>query len=201
MHARQPSLFGWEEPSVDPRFGTARRLELSPGAWVDRVPGWVQGHERLFEALRDGIAWHASQREMYERMVDVPRLFARVPDDGTGHPVLEQMRHALCRRYRRDLSQVTLSLYRDGRDSVAWHRDREVRELDDSVVAVVSLGGPRKFGLRPFGGGHARYFTVGWGDLVVMGGACQRDWEHGVPKMRAAAPRLAVMFRPEGSGA
>lgn len=195
MLAHQPSLFGWDEPGVDPSLSGVRRLQLDRESWVDRAPGWVQGHERLFEVLRGGLEWHASQREMYERVVDVPRLYAQVPRDGAGHPVLDQMARALTRRYERDLSTITLSLYRHGRDSVAWHRDREVRELDHSVVAVVSLGGPRKFGVRPVGGGQATYFTVGWGDLVVMGGACQRDWEHGIPKTRHANPRMAVMFR------
>lgn len=195
MLSHQPSLFGWEEPSVDPRLPKLRRMQLDPASWVDRVPGWVQGHEQLFERLRAGVQWRASKREMYERVVDVPRLFARVPEDGPGHPVLATMSRALTRRYGFDMSHITLALYRDGHDSVAWHRDREVRTLERSVIAVVSLGGPRKFGLRRAGGGPATYFTVGWGDLVVMGGACQRDWEHGIPKTRHAEPRMAVMFR------
>jgi alkylated DNA repair dioxygenase AlkB len=195
MLAHQRSLFGWEEPAIDPRFARAQRIALDAHSWLERVPGWVDGHERLFEALHDGVQWKAHRREMYDRIVDVPRLHAAVPDDGD-HPLLHRMARALSRRYGGDLSAITLSLYRDGKDSVAWHRDQEVRELDDAIVAVVTLGGPRRFGVRPLGGGHARYFTVGWGDLMVMGGACQRDWEHGVPKTRHAPPRMAVVFRP-----
>jgi alkylated DNA repair dioxygenase AlkB len=194
MLGHQRSLFGWDEPSVDPRFARARRIALDEGSWLEQVPGWVDGHERLFEELRDGFAWSAHRREMYDRVVDVPRLTASAPADGH-HPLLDRMSRALSRRHGHDLSSITLSLYRHGGDSVAWHRDREVRDLDRAVVAVVTLGGPRRFGVRPVRGGTARYFTVGWGDLMVMGGACQRDWEHGVPKMRNAAPRLALMFR------
>ncbi len=194
MLAQQPSLFGREAPRLALPLARAQRTQLGEDSWIDRLPGWVGGHERLFEHLVQHIDWHASQREMYERIVDVPRLFASVPDDGH-HPLFEQMADELSRHYERDLSHVLLALYRHGGDSVAWHRDREMRTLDNSIVAIASLGTPRKFGLRPVGGGRAAYVTVGWGDLLVMGGACQRDWEHGVPKARCAEPRMAVMFR------
>jgi alkylated DNA repair dioxygenase AlkB len=132
---------------------------------------------------------------MYERMVDVPRLIARVPDDGQGHPLVGAMAGALSRRYGVDFDSIMVALYRGGADSVAWHRDREVRELDESYVCVVSLGGLRRFMLRPFGGGPSTTLSVGWGDLVVMGGTCQRTFEHCVPKQKRADPRIALMFR------
>ena len=132
---------------------------------------------------------------MYDRVVAVPRLLARPPKDGPGHPVLGAMRGALEERYGARFSEPSLALYRGGRDSVAWHRDQVLRELDRAVVAVVTLGGPRKFMLRPHGGGESLAFSVGWGDLVVMGGSCQRTWEHSVPKQKHAEPRMAIMFR------
>ena len=64
-------------------------------------------------------------------------------------------------------------------------------------MAIVSLGAPRRFLLRPAGGGTSRAFDLGWGDLLVMGGTCQRTWEHAVPKMASAKPRMSVQFRPE----
>ncbi len=194
MLAQQPSLFGREAPGIASPLSRAQRTQLDEDSWIDRLPGWVRGHERLFEHLAEHVEWHACKREMYERIVDVPRLFATVPEDGH-HPIFDQMAAELSRRYGRELSHITLALYRHGGDSVAWHRDREMRTLDDSIVAIASLGNPRRFGLRPAGGGRAAYITVGWGDLVVMGGACQRDWEHGVPKARHAEPRMALMFR------
>lgn len=189
----QASLFGWDAPAVDRSFARVERIALDGSAWIDRVPGWVEGHAAFFEALREAMAWRETQRPMYERVVDVPRLLASAPDDGD-HPLLRQMSVALTQRYRRALCAVTLALYRDGRDSVAWHRDR-LENRDDSLVAVVTLGGPRKFRVRPYGGGAARTWSVGWGDLMVMGGTIQRDWEHGVPKQRTAPPRMAIMFR------
>jgi alkylated DNA repair dioxygenase AlkB len=133
---------------------------------------------------------------MYDRIVAVPRLLASVPEDGPGHPLLDAMRAALHTRYGAEVGAASLALYRDGRDSVAWHRDRPYKDLPESLVAVVSLGGGvRKFMLRPFGGGPSHAIRVGLGDLVVMGGTCQRSFEHCVPKTRAAEPRIAIMLR------
>jgi alkylated DNA repair dioxygenase AlkB len=67
------------------------------------------------------------------------------------------------------------------------------------MVAIVSLGAPRALLLRPRGGGTALRRNLGHGDLLVMGGNCQRTWEHAVPKAAAAAgPRISVQFRPRG---
>ena len=195
MIGTQRSLLGWGEPGIDGRFRTARRIELGRGAWVDRVQGWVDGHEALFDVLEHAMRWRTEERPMYDRVVAVPRLLARAPKDGPGHPLLGDMREALGHRYGVGFSEPSLALYRDGRDSVAWHRDQVLRELDEAHVAVVTLGGPRRFMLRPHGGGESVAFSVGWGDLVVMGGSCQRTWEHSVPKQRRAEPRMALMFR------
>jgi alkylated DNA repair dioxygenase AlkB len=99
--------------------------------------------------------------------------------------------------YRVRFSGVSAILYRDGRDSVAWHGDRIGRgEREDTMVAIVSLGDPRRLALRPRGGGASISFTMGHGDLLVMGGSCQRTWEHAVPKVASAGPRISVQFRP-----
>lgn len=196
MTGVQLTFFGGGEPAIDPSFRAARRVELGRGAWVDHVRGWVSGHESLFAALEASMRWRSERRWMYERVVDVPRLLAMVPDDGEGHPLLGAMSRALSDRYGVDFDSIMLALYRSGSDSVAWHRDRgEVRTLDEAYVCVVSLGGLRRFMLRPFGGGPSTSITVGWGDLLVMGGTCQRTFEHRVPKQRHAEPRLAIMFR------
>jgi len=133
---------------------------------------------------------------MYERVVDVPRLVAVLPDDGPGHPVLDQAAAVLSRHYGLALTRVSLAYYRDGRDSVAWHGDRLGRLVDDTVVAILSLGEPRRFLLRPAVGGASRAFDLGWGDLLVMGGSCQRTWQHAVPKTALAGPRISAQFRP-----
>jgi alkylated DNA repair dioxygenase AlkB len=196
MIAGQRSLFGGGQSIVDAHFASLRRVQLDPTAWVDHAPGWLAGHEALLEHLVRTTSWHQPRREMYDRTVDVPRLVASLPEDGPGHPAIEEMRAALARRYAVELPHVSLGYYRDGRDSVAWHGDYVAREMDEALVATVSLGEPRRFLLRPTGGGRSLAFSLGWGDLLVMGGSSQRTWHHAVPKVARADPRLAVMFRP-----
>ena len=182
------------------------RVELSGGAWLDVGWGWfAEGAAELFERLRCSVPWRDERRPMYDRIVDVPRQVAfyaandRWPDDELG-----ELRDRLNARYEpllgEPLTSVGLCHYRDGRDSVAWHGDRIGRSRSaDTIVAIVSLGAPRTLALRPRGGGRALRFTVGGGDLVVMGGSCQRTWEHAVPKTsRPVGPRISVQFRPRG---
>ena len=210
----QQSLLGLGEPSFDRRFSLLRRHELSSGAWVDHQAGWLDGHQSLFDALVDGVTWKHQRRPMYDRMVDVPRLIGEIDapeshdtgfhdtgfhdtgshDDGIG--IVGEMARTLSERYDTELDRVGVALYRDGRDSVAWHGDQVARELPQALVATVSLGEPRKFRLRPRDGGSGLAFQLGHGDLVVMGGTCQRTWEHTVPKVARAGPRIALMFRP-----
>ncbi|MEN0062998.1 MAG: alpha-ketoglutarate-dependent dioxygenase AlkB [Myxococcota bacterium] len=171
------------------------RTVVGPGSWIERRPGWVAGDGELYATLLNTTEWHAARRRMYDRIVDVPRTLASLPEDGPGHPLVDEMSTVLATRYGRDLSRISLAHYRDGRDSVAFHGDRLGRHRINSVVAVVSLGGPRRFLVRPRGGGRSISWTLGPGDLMVMGGRIQADFEHAVPKMARAAPRMAVMFR------
>ena len=158
-------------------------------------PAWLAGHEALFEALCDTIEWRMERRAVYDALVDVPRLTATVPDDGPSPPALGRARDALERRYRRRFESIRLAWYRDGRDSVAMHGDRIGRRIADTVVAILSLGAPRRFLLKPAAGGRSIRFDLGGGDLLVMGGACQRTWRHGIPKVNAAGPRISIQFR------
>ncbi|MXZ88726.1 MAG: alpha-ketoglutarate-dependent dioxygenase AlkB, partial [Dehalococcoidia bacterium] len=175
----QPTLLGNEGPSFDPSFAGLRRTELAYESWIDQAQGFLTGHQGVFDALRDDTRWHGHQRVMYDRMVDVPRLTASIPRDGPGHPVIRDLADALGERYGATFDLVALALYRDGRDSVAWHRDRARRERRGrSLVATLSLGESRRFLVRPHGGGPSTAFSAGWGDLLVMGGACQLHWEH-----------------------
>lgn len=197
MLARQVTLFGGGPPALKPEFAGTARVALDATAWVDRAPSWVSGHEALMDQLVRTTDWQSIRRPMYDRVVAVPRLVASLPDHGPGHPLLEEARRALSVRYQTDFAHITLALYRDGNDSVAWHGDYVAREMDqDTLVASISLGEPRRLLLRPRGGGQARAFTLGWGDLFVMGGSCQRTWQHAIPKVTHAGPRVAVMFRP-----
>jgi alkylated DNA repair dioxygenase AlkB len=204
--ALQASLFdSGEGPEPGPLSGRIRRTPLSEGAWVDVLPGWLSGADALFETLARTVPWRAERRQMYERVVDVPRLLCFYDEgDGLPDPALAAAKHALDRHYRQELNEpfatVGLCLYRDGRDSVAWHGDRIGRgSTEDTMVAIVSVGDPRALLLRPRGGGSARRYELGHGDLIVMGGSCQRTWEHAIPKTtRAVGPRISIQFRPRG---
>jgi alkylated DNA repair dioxygenase AlkB len=182
-----------------------RRTELSRGAWVDTLPGWLTGAGELFERLAAQVPWQAERRQMYDRVVDVPRLLCFYPE---GHPlpapVLDRARDVLSGHYAAELGEplrtAGLCFYRDGRDSVAWHGDTIGRGgTEDTVVAIVSVGAPRPLLLRPRGGGRVLRHSLGHGDLIVMGGSCQRTWEHAVPKTaRPVGPRISIQFRPRG---
>jgi alkylated DNA repair dioxygenase AlkB len=181
------------------------RATLGAGAWIDLLPGWLGGADALFEELVSTVPWHAERRQMYEQMVDVPRLLSYYrAGEPLPHPVLEEARTALSAHYAAELGEpfVTAGLcyYRDGRDSVAWHGDRIGRGArEDTMVAILSVGAPRDLALRPRGGGETIRRPLGHGDLIVMGGSCQRTWEHAIPKStRATGPRISVQFRPQG---
>lgn len=131
-------------------------------------------------------------------MVATPRLIARWPyrsGEVALPPVLEEIRRALSTHYGREFDSVSANLYRDGRDSVAWHGDRIARTVADPLVAIVSLGHPRRFLLRPRGGSTRLTLQPQHGDLVVMGGTSQRRWQHTVPKVASAGPRVSVTLR------
>jgi alkylated DNA repair dioxygenase AlkB len=192
---QQRSLFDSGEPRFDPELARLSRIPLGKGAWIDHLPGWLEGHETLLDQLWATTQWQSHRRHMYERMVDVPRLVATLPENGPGHPIVTDMADALSAHYFRDLFDVSLAAYRDGRDSVAFHGDRLGINRADAIVAIVSLGFPRRFLLRPAGGGSSRAFNLGRGDLIVMGGSCQLTWEHAVPKVAHAELRISVQFR------
>ncbi len=194
-----------DEVALRPLGVAVERVPLTEGAWIDLRCGWVAGADSLFDRLQGCVPWHAERRVMYDRTVDVPRLLSFYDeDDPLPDPFLAEARDALGRHYARELGEpfrtAGLCLYRDGRDSVAWHGDRIGRgRTEDTLVAILSLGAPRALLLRPRRGGPSRRYEVGHGDLLVMGGSCQRTWEHAVPKTaRCAGPRISVQFRPHG---
>jgi alkylated DNA repair dioxygenase AlkB len=186
--------------------GRLVRHTLTAGAWVDVLPGFVQGSDAVFETLLHDVDWRAERRQMYDGVVDVPRLLRWYGGDETlPHPALTAAKAELNRHYAGELGEefVTagMCLYRDGRDSVAWHGDTLGRSAtNDTMVAIVSFGSPRNLMLRPRAGGHETLrFPQGHGDLIVMGGSCQRTWEHAIPKTaRPVGPRVSVQFRPTG---
>ena len=181
------------------------RRHLTHGAWLDVRPGWLTAGDRLLEDLVHEVPWQAERRQMYDSVVDVPRL-TRFYAEGEPlpRPILAQARDALSAHYAGELGEpfttAGMCLYRDGRDSVAWHGDRIGRSREqDTMIAIVSLGADRPLSLRPRDGGASIKVAAGHGDLVVMGGSCQRTWDHAILKTSAVVgPRISVQFRVSG---
>jgi alkylated DNA repair dioxygenase AlkB len=196
MLAGQRSLFASGEPAVD-RGAPWERLELDASSWVDVCRNLVGGADAVLDVAVDAVPWRSGRRWMYDRMVDDPRLSCRfVTDADVPHPVLGAVRATLEARYRVAFGELALNQYRDGADSVTFHRDRELREVDDALVAILTLGAQRPFRVRRHGaGGRSHDLSPASGDLLVMGGACQRDWEHAVPKVACAGRRVSAMWR------
>lgn len=201
----QGSLFGREESRFDAGFSSIQRFELSQGAWLEHQLSWLSGHATWFEWLAANVDWRSHEREMYERIVAVPRLTASMPEEARtrGGPwrQLVSISRALSRRYGRQLESVGFAYYRDGNDSVAPHGDKMEHLVSDTVIAILSVGTPRRFVLRKADGkAHRHVFNLGWGDLLVMGGNAQQTWQHGVPKVAHAEPRISIVFRESLSG-
>ncbi len=202
--AWQASLLGAGSPSADADFGGARRRELSGGAWVEHVPSCLAGADQLFADLLHRLDWQAREMPMYGQLVPQPRLsaFWSLADEARRYPLLAELALVLDRRYGVRFKSVGANLYRDGRDSVAFHGDRHARSAGDPdvVIPVLSLGSPRRFLLKPRAGGPSVAYTPGPGDLLVMGGSCQRTWQHSIPKVAAAGPRISVTYRTASLG-
>jgi alkylated DNA repair dioxygenase AlkB len=195
------------EIAIRPLAGAVRRIELSRGAWLDLCPHWITGADEVFARLVNALPWRAERRRMYDKDVDVPRLLCSYREgEPLPDPILASAREQLSDHYGAErgerFSSLGLCLYRDGRDSVAWHGDRFGRgRTEDTMVAIVSLGAPRTLALRPRGGGTTLRYELGHGDLLVMGGSCQRTWDHSIPKTaRPVGPRISAQFRPHGVG-
>jgi alkylated DNA repair dioxygenase AlkB len=192
----QGSLLARGDPGVDASFARLTRIELSPASWIDVAPEWLRAPDVVFEELFAHLPWTQHRRPMFDRLVDEPRLTAHLGADvPTPLPVLDEIRAALADRYGEALDTTGFNLYRDGCDSVAWHGDRIGRNRMEALVAIVSVGRRRPFRLRPKGGGASHRFALGDGDLLVMGGACQREFQHSVPKVAHAEPRISITYR------
>jgi alkylated DNA repair dioxygenase AlkB len=157
-------------------FECNERRPLGNGAWIDIRSGWLTGADELLGELLATVPWRAERRQMYDRVLDVPRLvsFHDLTVEDPPHPRLARLRRRLNDIYAGELG-----------------------EPFTTVGLCVSLGATRTFALRPRGGGPSLRLPQAHGDLLVMGGSCQRTWEHSVPKTSASTgPRVSIQFRP-----
>jgi alkylated DNA repair dioxygenase AlkB len=194
-----------EEVCVDPDAVTGR-LHLDDTSWVDVVRGWLLGADTLKSLLLENVPWESSRLFRYDHWVEERRLVAVWrPGTPLPHPALAPLHRALERRYDVRFPGFSLVQYRDGRDGQAFHRDTDMRWLDDTVIAVLTLGARRPWLLRPRSHrydhsesrGATHDLAPGAGDLLVMGGRCQADWEHSVPyrPRERVGSRVAIQWR------
>jgi alkylated DNA repair dioxygenase AlkB len=197
MGSSQLRLFAGAKPTIDTGFATARRIHLDPFSWVDYVPNWLSDDEQLFESLLGVARWEQRDRWMFDRMVREPRMTAEYPVLSEAPvPLLREIGAALSEHYRIPYDGLWMNLYRDHRDSTSWHGDRPSCKRDECIVPVLSLGAPRRFLIRSRQGGKSAVFNPAGGDLIVMGGRCQKDWLHAVPKQsQPAGARISVNFQ------
>lgn len=180
------------------------RIWLDETSWVDVGRGWLDGADELYDALVEQVPWRASRLFRYERWVEENRLGASWrPGQPAPHPALVDLHRTLRHRYR-PFDGCALVWYRDQGDGQAFHRDTDMRWLDDTVIVVLSLGAQRPWRLRPRANRHAHDPRQGathdlapaGGDLLVMGGRCQADWEHSVPVLREpVGGRISIQWR------
>ena len=182
--------------AVDETFSAAERIRLDDTSWVDHVQGWLTGDVELAAALMEQADWEQRSRWMYTRTVEEPRLTAEYPVIADApQPVLHYLTEVLSAHYRRPYARLWMNWYRDNADGTGWHADRPANQQDEAVIPVLSLGATRRFLIRPDGGGPSTTIVTHGGDLVVMGGRCQKDYQHSVPKQRQpAGARLSLNF-------
>ncbi len=188
--------------SADPAINADAKFErtdLDDGSWIEITRGYLTNADTVFAHLRDTVPWQQGKVWRYEKWVDDPRLGAGGSLRTPHHPVLAEVQLALQRQYKVKFDGFGLGYYRDSRDSVAMHRDRELKWLDDTVVAILTTGARRPFLVQRTNTrdrSTAVDLAPASGDLMVFGGPFQQNWLHGVPKTRHAVHgRISAQWR------
>ena len=198
-----------EERSWVDRDAPVERIDLGAGAWVDVVRAWLPEPDEVFGHLVGTVAWQGSRLFRYDHYIEENRVgswWSRGKGAPLPHPALAEATRVLQHRYGVSFDGFALLQYRDGRDGQAFHRDTDMRYLEDTTIAVLSLGATRPWQLRPRsarhtdapGKGATHDLAPGSGDLLVMGGRCQADWEHSVPYLgpqSTVGPRVSIQWR------
>lgn len=192
--AWQSTLFGWGSRSIDERTAIVRH-HLDSTSWVDVASGYASEPDDVLGRLLTCLDWEQHEMKMFDQVVWQPRLSASAAVGDEPEPLRCDLDAIEC-RYGLTFDRYWVNLYRDGRDSVAWHGDKIGAVAHEPLVVIFSYGATRTFRLRPKSGGRSTAFTVSHGDLLVMGGRCQHDWEHSVPKTnRPVGPRVSFTAR------
>ena len=200
MSTEQLSMFDGdqrrEEPAVNrAAFDSATHHQLDDFSSITQVHGLVVSDVEMMGQIGDAPGWEQRSRWMYDRRVAEPRLTNEFRDLSLAPAMLVELAAALSDYCEVPYDGVWMNWYRDQRDSTSWHADRPANQPSTAVVPVVSLGATRRFLIRPTGGGQSIAFTPRGGDVLIMRGRCQRDWQHCVPKQQTpAAARMSLNY-------
>ena len=164
---------------------------------------WAQEHARFGAkviALPRLTAWYGDVGYAYSGVYHPPSPWpvplARLRDRLGGPSGPEAGSGASTGPRAQRPNSVLVNYYRSGTDSMGWHSDDEPSLGHEPTIWSVSLGATRRFVLRHRVSGHKVAVDLPHGSLLVMAGACQRCWQHAVPKVaRPVGPRLNLTFR------
>lgn len=184
------------------------RSELSPNSYIEHYR-WLDdvSATALFTLIRTEVAFEQRSVVMFGRPVAQPRLIAwcgAIPYTYSGltltpRPVpscLTEVVAQVSAAAETPFNHLLLNLYRNGEDSMGYHADDEPELGVDPVVATLSLGTTRRFVVKSRRGAQTTPFELANGDLLIMGGKCQAEFVHAVPKQaRISTSRLSITFR------
>jgi alkylated DNA repair dioxygenase AlkB len=181
------------------------RIELDERSWIEVGRGFLPKDEAdaLYEELTQSDRWQQTQVFRYDHWRDEPRLTTMFRVADAPEP-LKQVQRDLQNRYGLLFDGFALNWYRNERDGQAFHRDRDLKWLDNTLIAILTLGAQRPWLIRPWtskydhseGKGAVMDLAPASGDLIVMGGATQVSWQHSVAQLRRpVGGRMSVQWR------
>jgi alkylated DNA repair dioxygenase AlkB len=189
--------------------------KLPPG--FQYFPGFLplSDSQRLFEQLKHEVKWSSRRIRLFGKEVPEPRLTAWYGEPGAAYtysglrlepepwvPSLLELRARAEKQCACRFNSVLLNLYRNGQDSMGWHRDNEPELGARPTIASLSLGAERDFRIRPYRGAAHEAITLKLenGSLLLMEGESQERFEHSLPKRaRVADARINLTWRWVGA--
>lgn len=183
------------------------RVKLDPQSWFAMYEHWLSLDE---QTLINVIHWQQHYISMFARLIAEPRLSAWIGEPHCRYRYSGQWREPFpwpkeLISIRDAVQEITdqpfncmlANWYRDGQDSMGWHRDNEPQLGESPMIASVSFGQRRRFLLRDYSSKvKVGELLLGEGDLLVMGGKMQTDYEHCIAKTkRTMGSRFNLTFR------
>lgn len=183
-----------------------------PEELLEYTPHFLSEKEasRLEEKLLNETPWKQNTQKMYDKTVLTPRLTAWYGNNSKAYhlggnefsvnqwsPELLNLKLKIEKLSGYTFNSVLLNLYRNGNDSVAWHRDKESELGTRPVIASVSLGEVRNFDFRKVDDHQKKYsLPLQHGSLLIMKGDLQINWEHRIAKStQLMKSRINLTFR------